>query len=156
MNADAAVHPHHDQQRALDDGTGRPQPHEFIEIIVFDAEVSMRNARIDDVREQQERDQQTKRDLNHLPWLQAQRRARGEFVERKHDMGHQSGQQDNGARSRPRHHPLIALHLVHHLDVDEADGVIEKMRKRESKQHQAGNQPRLLQGISARQNLHMP
>ena len=87
MDAQAAVQPDHQQQRALQDGACRPQPRELVEVVVLDAEVDVGDARIDDVGQQQERDQKPKADLEQLPGRKPQRRAPCELVEPERTCG---------------------------------------------------------------------
>ena len=87
VQAEAAVHPHQQQQRALQDGVLGPQARQLVEVVVLHAEEHVGDARVDDVREQQERNEQPEADLEQLPRRQPQRRAVGELVERQRDVG---------------------------------------------------------------------
>ena len=75
VQADAAVQPHEQQQRALQDGARRPQAGQLVQVVVLHAEEDMRDPRIDDMRQQQEGNSQPERDLDQLPRRQAQRRS---------------------------------------------------------------------------------
>jgi hypothetical protein len=67
MDAHAAVHPDDDEQQALDDGARRPQLGELVDVDVVHIEEHVRDARVDDVRQQEERDRDTEQDLDKLP-----------------------------------------------------------------------------------------
>ena len=104
----AAVHPDHQQQRALQQRAVGPQASQFVEIAILDAERNAGDARVDDVGEQQEGDQQAEAELGQLPGRQTQRRASRQLVEGETDMGNQRRHQQERAGHRARHHPAPA------------------------------------------------
>jgi len=53
-------------------------------------------------------------------------------------------QQDDRARQGAGHHLSPGLHLVHGLQVHQADRMVEKMRGGEGEQDQAGGDPQAL------------
>ena len=150
----AAVHPDHQQQRALQQRAVGPQASQFVEIAILDAERNAGDARVDDVGEQQERDQQAEAELGQLPGRQTQRRASRQLVEGETDMGNERRHQQERAGHRARHHEAPALHGMHRIDMDQPERMIEKVRGRKQEQHEPGRDPEPLQRVSAEQNVH--
>ena len=131
VDAHAAVDPHQQQQRALEDGARRPQARELVEVVVLDVEEVVGDARVDDVRKEQERDQDAEAELDHFPGRQAQRGARRDLVERERDVDDEGGGEDDGADDRAGDEQAPALQLVHRFDMHQPDRVVEEVRCRE-------------------------
>ena len=154
VQAEAAVHPHQQQQRALQDGVLGPQPGQLVEVVVLHAEEHVGDARVDDVREQEERNEQPKADLEQLPSRQPQRRPVGKLVERQRDVSDERHHQHERARQRAGDHLPPSLHLVHGPQVDEPDRSVEKMRGRKGEEDQPRADPEALSQVSAEQDVH--
>ena len=154
VDAEAAVHPHEDEQHALHDGAHRPQLGELVDVDVVDAEEHVRDARVDNVRKEPERDQKTERDLHELPQWQPQRDAAGELVERQRDVDDERTQEHDGAGCRAGDGPAPLLHRLHPVEAHEAQRVVEEVGRRERKQDEAGDQPQSLEHVSAPEDVH--
>ncbi len=155
MDADAAVRPHQQQQRALQDRALRPQPRQLVEVIVLDVEKHVRDARVDDVREQQERDGEAEDELHQLPRRQPKGVAVGELVERQRDVRRQRHHQHERARQRARHHLPPRLHVVHGLQMDEPHRGVEEMRGGEREQNETRGDPEPLRELAPEQDVHV-
>jgi hypothetical protein len=154
VDADAAVQPHDEQKRALQDGARRPQARQLVEVVVLDAEVHVRDARVDDVRQQQERDEQPEAELEQFPGGKPQRGAPRQLEEPEPDMRHQRQRQHDRAGQGAGHHLAPRLHFVHRPQIHQADRVVEKMRGGEGEQDQAGGDPQALRDAAPKQDVH--
>ena len=127
VEAKAAMSPNHNEKQALQSRARRPKPGEFVEVGVLDTEKDARDARVNDVREQKERDCDAQAKLRKLPGGKTQCGAHCEFVEAERDMGEKRQRQDRRARPGARDRPAPMLHIVHQFKTDETGGVIQKM-----------------------------
>ena len=59
------------------------------------------------------------------------------LLKREKDMGQQRRGKDHGARPRARDSPAPLLDLVHRLEIEKSERMIEKVRRRESEQDQS-------------------
>ena len=125
VEADAAVHPHDQEQRAVLQGQRRPDVAELPGVGVVGAGKARRTAVEDHVGDQKQRDGEAGGDLRRLPERQPPGeplgrscRARAAMWTRKADK------QDDRARPRARDRLAPALHGVHRLQADEAQRVV--------------------------------
>ncbi|WP_316170424.1 hypothetical protein [Bradyrhizobium sp. SZCCHNRI1058] len=144
MQADAAVDPDQQQQRGLNPGRLGPQQRQRIEVAILNAEQRMSHVGLDDMRQQQQRDRKSGGDLNKLPRGQPPRAALNRLGERQHDMREQCRRQHDHSRPRSGDDQSPFLHLVHRLEAEQTHRMVEKMRRGERKQDEAGHEPDVL------------
>ncbi len=132
----------------------RPQARELVDVKIVHAEEHMRDARVDDVRKQQERYGEAECHLQRLPARQPQGGAAGELVERQPDVSDERAEQNDRAGPRPRHRPAPLLHVLHPVHAEEAERVIEEVRQDEREQDEPGGEPQPLEDVAAPKDVH--
>ena len=154
VQADAAVHPHHQQEERVLPGERRPDVAELVSVGVVGAGEAGRAAVVDDVGDEKERDGEAGQDLRRFPDGQPPRQSARDLVERQRDVDEEGGQQHARAQPRARDDFAPRLHALHRLQADQAQRVVEEMRGRKREEDEAGRQPQTLQNITACQNVH--
>ena len=140
MDADHAVRPDQQQQQRLGQHRIGPQPPQHGVIALVDVEISAHHPGVDDVVDQQQRNRETERDLQHLAGRHLEGAAFGDPQQGKERMDHE------GAVERHRADPAMpepvapVLDRLHRLDAEDSDGVVEEMRGREGEQDESRGQ----------------
>ena len=140
MKADDRVQPDdHEQQRLLEGGI-RPQAAQYDVVGVVAAVEAAVEARRRDMRGDEQRDGEAEGDLHSLPRSHAPGAAAGQLPEGKADMD--CGGAIEQERARPGAPDLDAhgLRRLHGVQGDMPERVVEKMRQRESEQHEPGGE----------------
>ncbi len=154
VDADAAVHPHHQQQRAVLERERGPDIGKLVGIGVVGAGQAGGAAIEHHVGDEEQRDREPADDLRGFPDRHLPGEPGRQLVEREQDVGDECAEQDDGAGPRARHHLAPVLHRLHRIDADEAQRVIEKMRGGKGEQDEAGCEPQPLQYVAACQDVH--
>ncbi len=154
MDADAAVHPHAQQERAVLQRQPRPDVGELPGVGIVGAGEARCTTVVDHMRDQKQRDRQPGGDLRRLPERQLPGEPLGDPAERQQQVDQKRGEEDDRAGPRARHGLAPALDGVHRLQADEAQRVVGEMRGGEEEQDEAGGEPQPLLEIAARQDVH--
>jgi hypothetical protein len=155
VNANTTVQPHDHEKRALKDGALRPEPRQLVQVVVVDPENEAGDARIDDVRQQQERNRQSEQDLNEFPGGEPKSRAVRQLHQGERHVRYQCSQQHERAGPGARDHPSPLLHRVHCLEVNEPKRRVEEVRGCEREQDQSGANPQPLGDVATEQDVHL-